>query len=41
MPPSPGQMHILTLGQVADRVSEAAKKKIDIVAKFVEEECIP
>lgn len=27
--------------QCRDRVSERAKKTLDIVAKFVEEECIP
>lgn len=27
--------------QVRDRVSERAKKTLDIVAKFVEEDCIP
>lgn len=27
--------------QAANRVSDEAKKVIDIVAKFVEEECIP
>jgi len=27
--------------QAANRVSDAAKKQLDLVAKFVEEECIP
>jgi hypothetical protein len=27
--------------QVTNRVSDAAKKTLDVVAKFVEEECIP
>jgi hypothetical protein len=27
--------------QALNRVSDAAKKTLDIVAKFVEEECIP
>jgi hypothetical protein len=32
---------VLIDDQVSDRVSDAAKKTIDVVAKFVQEECIP
>ena len=34
-------MLLLISRQVANRVSDDAKKAIDVVAKFVQEDCIP
>ena len=40
-PPNSGPSSTNTYLQVRGRVSERAQKTLDIVAKFVEEDCIP